>query len=109
MRRERTFATDTYVCHLRTGKQVDKFIAPSMREHTGGLCAYISFRRQDRGTDVPWTDKQAIKDQLVGEHREAIEIFPATSRLIDAANHYHLWVMPEGAQVPFGFGYEDQP
>jgi hypothetical protein len=35
--------------------------------------------------------------------REAIEIYPKESNLIDAANQYHLWVFPEGMNVPYGF------
>jgi hypothetical protein len=48
-------------------------------------------------------DKQAIKNEICGPEREAIEIYPAESRLVDGADSAHLWVMPTGAEVPFGF------
>jgi hypothetical protein len=104
---QRTFQNDTYTVLLQEGREVDRFISPGARESLAGQCAYLSIRRNDRGADIPWADKQAIKDALCGEEREALEIYPARSRLVDAANQYHLFVMPEGGQVPFGFGYPE--
>ena len=40
---------------------------------------------------------------MCGEDREAIEIFPSEKRLVDTANQYHLWVLPEGENMCFGF------
>lgn len=51
-----------------------------------------------------WRDLQNIKNLLVGEENEAVELYPAESRLVDAANHYHLWVIAKpGIKFPFGF------
>lgn len=54
------------------------------------------------GTDIPWAEKQRIKNELFGEEREAIEFFPKASELVDEANMYHIWVFPEGVQLAFG-------
>ena len=43
------------------------------------------------GCDIPWAEKQWLKDSLFGEDRVAIEVFPAKDRLVDAANMYHIW------------------
>jgi hypothetical protein len=41
---------------------------------------------------MDWRDLQAIKNQLCGDEAEAIQLFPAESRVVDTANQYHLWV-----------------
>lgn len=52
--------------------------------------------------DIPWKVKQEIKNELFGEDRVAIEVFPKTDRLIDANDTYHLWILPKGFNLPFG-------
>lgn len=52
--------------------------------------------------DVPWALKQEIKDELFGIRAVAIEVFPARKNLVDAADVYHLWVLPKGFEIPFG-------
>lgn len=41
--------------------------------------------RNASSTDIPWAEKQWIKDTLFGEDRVAIEVFPRKDRLIDEA------------------------
>ena len=60
----------------------------------------ISYKRHDRGTDIPWQHKQWIKNDILGDVWEAVELFPAESRLLNTANQYHLWGQPK---FPFGF------
>ncbi len=51
-----------------------------------------------------WRQFQQIKNELVGPEFEAVELFPAESRLVDMDNEYHLWVNTEaGFRFPFGF------
>jgi len=64
---------------------------------------HLSIRHNDRRAVRDWRHFQRIKNELLGEEREALEIYPAESRLVDEANSYHLWVMPTGQQVPVGF------
>jgi hypothetical protein len=64
----------------------------------------LSIRRLDRGPARDWRDFQRIKNQLVGPEVEAIELYPAESRLMDAANQFHLWcVMDPSFRFPFGY------
>jgi len=65
---------------------------------------HLSFRRNDRKACIDWRHKQYIKNELCGEECEAVEVFPAESRLVDTSNQYHLWVFEEGYSLPFGFG-----
>lgn len=64
--------------------------------------AYISLKRLDRHAIRDWRHLQSIKNELVGSEREAVELFPAESRLMDESNQYHLWVLPEDTPWPFG-------
>lgn len=52
--------------------------------------------------DFSWAEKQEIKNELFGENRLAIEVFPKMDRLIDTADVYHLWVFDKAFQLPFG-------
>lgn len=44
-----------------------------------------------------WRELQDIKNELFGRHVTAIEFYPAESELMDVANIYWLWILPEGA------------
>lgn len=70
---------------------------------TAGNVGQIMIRRHDWSPLVDWRDKQEIKSQIAGPGAEAIEIFPAESRLVDCANWSHLWVLPCGAKFPYGY------
>lgn len=64
---------------------------------------WISIRHINRKPIRDWRHFQKIKNDLCGPEREAVEIYPAESRLVDEANQYHLWVFPDDYQIPFGF------
>jgi len=66
-------------------------------------CGYISLKRRDKRPINSWQDVQTIKNRLFGIEREAIQIFPAESRMVNMANQYHLFVFPEGYIIPFGY------
>ena len=69
----------------------------------------LSIKRVDKKPiDVNhWRELQRIKNAICGPEREAVEIFPAESRLVDSSNQYYLWVYPEGVRLPFGFEFRD--
>lgn len=48
-----------------------------------------------------WAEMQRIKDSLFGADRWAVECFPPRRKLVDGADSYHLWVLPEGAAWPY--------
>jgi hypothetical protein len=73
------------------------------REIAGGM-VHLSIRRRDRSADHDWRDYQQIKNQLVGPECEAVELYPAESRLVDNANQYHLWAVLDPAyRFPIGW------
>lgn len=73
------------------------------RSFVAGPVTHLSIKRNDGAAVRDWRHFQRIKNELCGPEREGMEIFPAESRLVDGANQYHLWVLPAGVAVPFGF------
>lgn len=82
-----------------------------------GRCSHMVMRlkpasvlvSKDGGMPIPlptvgltWAAKQRIKNELMGSGAIAVEVFPPESELVDQADAYHLWVLPEGTRLPFG-------
>lgn len=63
----------------------------------------LSIRRNDRKPITDWRHKQRIKSEIAGPEIEAIELYPAESRLMDTANQTYLFVLPPGMQYPVGY------
>jgi hypothetical protein len=53
---------------------------------------HLIIHRHDWEACDDWRQFQQIKNEIVGPEYEAVELFPAESRLIDTSNAYHLWV-----------------
>lgn len=64
---------------------------------------WISIKRQDKNWIHDWRLMQQIKNMIAGEEREGYEIYPAESRLVDTSNQYHIFVLPVGERMPWGF------
>ena len=54
--------------------------------------------------EITWSQKQQIKNELFGEDRFAIEVFPKQKKLVDVMDVYHLWVFDKKLEMPFGIG-----
>jgi len=78
----------------------------SIHEHEGGW-TWLAIVRLDREAIHDWRHLQRIKNEICGPEREAIELYPAESRLVDASNQFHLWVMPPGSVLPIGYTERD--
>jgi hypothetical protein len=68
---------------------------------------HLSIKRLDKEPIHDWRDLQRIKNELIGEEYEAVELYPAESRLVDAANQYHLYAFRD-PNVRFQFGYTER-
>jgi len=66
-----------------------------------GEVVWLSIKRHDKEPIHDWRDLQRIKNEVVGETAEAMEIYPAESRLMDASNQYHLFALH--VEIPLGF------
>lgn len=67
----------------------------------GGNCMMLQVCRADGGSACDWRHLQQIKNQLCGDEWEAVELFPAESRLKDPSNARYLWACSR----PFPFGF----
>lgn len=62
---------------------------------------YLSIKANDRRWRHDWRHLQRIKNELCGPEWEAVELYPAESRLVDEANQFHLWCFDY--RLPIGF------
>jgi hypothetical protein len=66
-----------------------------------GEIEHLIVRRNDEEPIHDWhVLYRVVREIFPG--RTAIEVYPPDEELIDQANIYHLWVLPEGFRVPFG-------
>lgn len=89
---EEIWVNDEYQCFV-------KFLSPRGK---AGIIS-LSIKRNDKAPAHDWRELQAIKNEVAGWEREAIEIYPAESRLVDEADQTWLWVLPAGEKVGIGF------
>jgi hypothetical protein len=85
----------------------DYYVTIDRRQTAWGEVAHLEISRVDNQPVHRWHDLQRIKNQVCGAGAVAIEIYPAAGRLVDAQHAYHLWVLPEGFQIPFGIHAAD--
>lgn len=81
-------------------------VLEATRRSVWGKITHLMISRHDNGMTDSWRDKQRIKNELCGENRTAVEVFPTTANLIDQANMAHLWVLEEGKELPFGLEWQ---
>lgn len=93
---------DQYEVYVRYIEQPTEMIGPQVPTGRDGFCQ-LSIKRLDRDPARDFRHLQQIKNEILGEEREALELFPRESRLVDGSNQTHLWVFPEGIEVPMGF------
>lgn len=87
------------------GVFMNRWYQVTVKDYDGGFgkCMWLSIVRRDRKAIHDWRHLQKIKNDIAGPEREAIEVYPAESRLVDTNNQYHLFVLPQGMQVPVGY------
>jgi hypothetical protein len=73
------------------------------QDNAGRAMVILAIRREDRKPIFDWRDVQWIKNQLLGPEIEAVQLFPAESRLVDTANQYYVFAYVDAGVLPFGF------
>ena len=91
---------DLYEVRVFRGSKADWLVHEKLWQ---GSMDYLSIKRIDKKAIHDWRHLQLIKNELVSEHREAIELYPKESRLMDTANQYHLFVFPKDYTIPLGW------
>jgi len=93
------FKNDRYQVLLR-----EYVYNPSLNDD---MVSWLIIRRLDSEPVRDWRHMQQIKNDICGPEREGVEIYPAESRLVDTSNQYHMFVLPLGIQLPFGYRGRD--
>jgi hypothetical protein len=73
------------------------------RTPTEGGGFQLSIRNLENDARHDWREFQRIKNELCGEDREAVELYPAETRLVDTSNQFYVHVLPPNYAVPVGF------
>jgi hypothetical protein len=94
------YHNDIYIVDVYRGIDADKMV---QNKDWLGKSTYIAIKRHDKEICNDWRDFQKIKNELVGEDIEALQIYPDEKRLMDTANQYWLFCLPKGQWIPFGF------
>jgi len=80
----------------------DLYVVGVERRENGSV-SVLSIRRKDRGWARDWRHFQRIKNDIAGPETEAVELYPAESRLMDTANQFWLWCAEPGETFSIGF------
>ena len=99
----RKAAKDHYKSMEKEEVWINDIYQVAVNKHEHGDWIHLSIKRKDReqiSDPARWQHFQWIKNQLVGEEHEGLELYPAESRIVNTANQYHLWVLDK---IPFGF------
>jgi hypothetical protein len=56
-----------------------------------GKMVHVSYHRRDRAPIRDWRVGQRIKNEVCGPEWEAVEVYPAESRVVDTSNEFHTW------------------
>jgi hypothetical protein len=76
-----------------------------VRQHDDQGLMHLNIRRRDGAHDIrDWRHFQRIKNEILGPEAEAVELYPAESRLQDTSNKFHLWgYRSDTWRFPVGF------
>jgi hypothetical protein len=88
----------------------DKYQVVILEAETNGdfpAMWHLSIKRHDRYPIFNWRDIQTLKNELIGPENEAVQLFPAESRLVDGANQYHLFCL-KNPEIRFPFGFRER-
>lgn len=71
-------------------------------EDRGATRLSISYPRTN-SSPRDWRFLQNLKNIVMGEDREAVELFPPEADVIQISNMTHLWVLPKGQMLKIGW------
>lgn len=87
---------DSWLRSVRVAHRNQVF-AVLVRDAGGGVTHYAI--SSGSGVRPTWWEMQRIKNELAGEQATAVEVYPPQAEVVDGADMFHFWVMPEA--LPF--------
>jgi hypothetical protein len=110
------YSRETAVAALKEDQETTEYFVNDLyqvalhRVESGyGKTVQLNIRRRD-GKPIfrDWRHFQRIKNELVGEDIEGVELYPAEERHVDTSNKYSIWCVVEpGFRFPFGWLHRD--
>ncbi len=64
------------------------------------LIPHLRVWRRDGHDGITWDELQAVKNETLGLHVAAIEVFPIEDQVVNERNMRHLFVLPDDVRVP---------
>ena len=95
--------------YWRNDEYIVKVYYPNNPSHQfpNNKFTWLCFRNvRNSHTAHDWRDMQMMKNEICGEERTAVEVFPPMSKLVDTCNQFHLWVYPEDYELDFGYKHQ---
>tara|TARA_Y100000289_G_C3928275_1_gene154820 strand:- start:1928 stop:2470 length:543 start_codon:yes stop_codon:yes gene_type:complete len=71
-----------------------------------GKCAYLSIKRNDKGSNILWHEKMKMVQILLGNDWLGLELYPPYKFMVDTANQYHIICVPPIFVDGFPFGWK---
>lgn len=103
LKADEVWINDLYQVNIDRNLEVQAF--------PGVVVIHLSIKRRDKARPArDWRHLQQIKNELVGPEYEAVELYPAQSRVVDVANQTHLWCFTAaegGGPVTFPLGWTE--
>lgn len=97
LKQDEIWVNDLYQVNIARGDNVPNNLM-------GVAMIHLSVKRLDKGAIHDWRHMQSIKDSLVGQDNEGFELYPSASRLVDAANQFHMFVFEDPTlRLPIGW------
>jgi hypothetical protein len=96
--------------YWRNDEYIVKVYYPNNPSHQfpNNKFTWLCFRNvRNTHTAHDWRDMQMMKNEICGEERTAVEVFPPMSKLVDTCNQFHLWVYPEDYELDFGYKHQE--
>lgn len=85
-----------------------EFVMQVFEEADGMLRLSVNRTHVDPATlrwldGITWDELQELKSQAGYGDREAVEIYPADTNVVNVGSLRHLWVLPAGERMPFSW------
>ena len=106
-----SLGTQTTTFHVNDGDAYDdsaEILLNSryrVAKYDDGEIIHLSIKRLDGQALQDWRELQRIKNEVLGDEVEAVQLHPGESRLLDMCDQIHLWALKKGR---FSFGFEER-
>ncbi len=83
---------------------IDVIIVPDLATPIG-MVTIMSVYKKD-GTEIRenWDYLQNVKNEVFGNGVQAVEVYPKVTKVVNKMNIRHLWILPDGFEMPFTLG-----